>query len=416
MSKSVVELCLTINVDAATQSDRWKANMLSLFSTIHRRMPNIRRICILDDPKRPAFSKPIEALVGGLPNLTSFERPAELLCPSIMRPFLNHRSLERLDVRCDHSTVTQLQIDVQKDPGDFNIPEGSLPSLNSIGLNSLTVSPVISLLNHVNFPSWRLIDLWINLLATEETSATYIQQLIRAVSSSCTSLERLIIRFSLSPGQAKEDAIERYQALRLCDIKDFLDVKRLKVFSIEHLFPLALTMEDITYIASRSDHLHTLWLNPKPYYIVDSGIPLDAVIVFADKCPRMKRLGLFLDVSMPSSNNYSKYFEDIEELFVGNSPLPEFSDEDRCHEHLMRCARLLSAVLSQRCIISSAAVAGDGISDSFRRRALTKFTQEGATGGDGWRVVRATVLLFTLENAKLKREMREINAVLAQYS
>lgn len=416
MSESVVELYLTLNVDP---TDQWQVNMMTLFQTIHFRMPNIERIHIMEDGRRPTFSNQLEVLIKGLPNLTTYERPAELLSPLTMRPFLSLVNLERIAVTRSHSNVTQDQVNAEKErlAGSFDIPRGSFLSLKYLDVNALTIFPVTSLLNDVNFPSQRLVDLWINLLVTEETSAMYLQELLRTISSSCTGLESLIIRFSLLPGQTKDDALEDHQPLKLSHIQDFLEIERLKVFSIEHILGLSLTLDDITYIANRARRFRTLWLNPKPYHLMNPGLSLEAVVIFADKCPQLKRLGLFLDASLPLVNEYPIVrFGGMEEFFVGNSPLPPSSDQTRYHEQCMRCARLLSSVLSPRCIISFAGGTGHGMDDIFRHRALTALPQDSCPVGEGWRIIVATITLFALENIDVRVKLDGLEAELNEVS
>ncbi|KXN83439.1 hypothetical protein AN958_01453 [Leucoagaricus sp. SymC.cos] len=130
---------------------------------------------------------------------------------------------------------------------------------------------------------------------------TAIHQLLTAISENCQMLKLLAL---ISPRQDPGNLAD------VSDISHRVDINTLKpVFAcgnltsleVVHQFPLKLSQKDLEILALRWPSLETLNLNTEPHNFLTSELTLEALFPFAQHCPRLTYLGLFIDASSPSS-------------------------------------------------------------------------------------------------------------------
>jgi len=74
-----------------------------------------------------------------------------------------------------------------------------------------------------------------------------------------------------------------------------LSFLNLTAFEIMHKYPVNITLEEVEELASRWPSLEMLSLNEEPLVMHDFTLDLRALIPFARHCPKLRRLGLFMD-------------------------------------------------------------------------------------------------------------------------
>ncbi|KIJ19637.1 hypothetical protein PAXINDRAFT_69106, partial [Paxillus involutus ATCC 200175] len=82
-------------------------------------------------------------------------------------------------------------------------------------------------------------------------------------------------------------------------IKPLLTFPKLVTFELVHRYPLNITLDEIEELASRWPSLESLVLNVEPFTLDEDGFTLDlrALLPFARHCPRLWKLGLYIDAT-----------------------------------------------------------------------------------------------------------------------
>lgn len=407
MSRSVVEIHIIVDVEATPKRI---VDVETVFSTVHHRMPNIERVYVEGTQYYHGFEMQFTYLVSGLHNVVGYERPSTLLTPSSLLPLSALPLLQRLVVSRSASDLETFRIreGFMEDRMIVKFRVGAFPSLRFLEVNARSVSAVVRILEDENFPAPSLVHIWVNFIYSEETSGKCIQNFMAVLVSRCPHLETLVIRFSDGAGDMSPST-EPYHRISFENIRRFLSLQNLTTFSIDHRRPIEVNITQAKNLAYRAHRFHTLWLNPSPIPELEEGLPLEVLLWFARYCPRMRRLGLFLDVSFPVFRPYSKSrFRHLDELFVGSSPL-SMLDSSTSQGSWIRTGRLLSSILPARCRLSWASEWDLGKFDDISRRRLSLIVRE-ADASNPWCAVLQFVHILMTDNVEVWKALEDLVA------
>ncbi|OCH90754.1 hypothetical protein OBBRIDRAFT_819127 [Obba rivulosa] len=201
----------------------------------------------------------------------------------------------------------------------------SFPALRRISF-SAQIAHATRLLSGAFAPS-SLAYIYLHCLVVSD--ADEVQRLFEVVSQRCDGLVELSVDFIIGPGsplRVPAPAMEARPDLRT--FYPLFSAKRLARFEFRWDYPLSLTDEDMRMFALEWPALETLVLNPEP--VLEHARPtltLASLAVFASHCPRLRKLGLYLDATAaPSPRDFARPivpFAQLETLLVGVSPIKE---------------------------------------------------------------------------------------------
>lgn len=80
-------------------------------------------------------------------------------------------------------------------------------------------------------------------------------------------------------------------------LRPLLSFPNLVTFQVTHKYPVNITLEEIEELASRWPSLENLTLNEEPLVMNEFTLDLRALVPFARHCPKLRRLGLFIDAT-----------------------------------------------------------------------------------------------------------------------
>jgi hypothetical protein len=107
-------------------------------------------------------------------------------------------------------------------------------------------------------------------------------------------------------------------------IEPVLTFSNLIAFELLHKYPLKITLDEIEELASQWPSLEGLVLNAAPLTLGEDGFALDlrALLPFARHCPRLWKLGLYMNATeaeTPSTHSSIEPFCSLRVLSVGTS-------------------------------------------------------------------------------------------------
>jgi len=263
------------------------------FQDLAVRMPNIMKLNIKSDAAIFDYEVDLIDLISRLPKLHTVTFP---------RFYITARLMGALS-RLPNLGVIEFQyVDEQGcgDPDDVIpftplVEEGSFPALWDLSL-SATFEEVSQFLG-LEFAPTNLTSLYVDSRLIE-TAASVHGFLCRVVDN-CQLLNSLSLVSSLHRDSEPNDGEERYR-ITFDHLKPAFKLSDLKVLEVSHLYPLALKIEDIIFLATSWPFLETLILNNEPVYCLQSDLTMGALLPFAHHCPYLIHLGLFVDTSRTS--------------------------------------------------------------------------------------------------------------------
>lgn len=339
--KGPLNLSITFMHPGVKSFDIWLPDDLKsvsprpFFQDIAIRMPNITDLNIKSEIAIHDIEADLIDLMNRLPNLRSVTFP---------RYYVTTRFMEALS-RMPNLAVIEFQYYDEQGSGDANdvipftpfLEAGSFPVLWDLSL-SATLDETSRLFS-LEFAPVNLTLLYVD-SGVIETAAS-IQGFLCTIADSCRLLKALVIISLRYRDSAPEDADERYK-ITFEHLKPVFKLVNLKSLEISHLYPLALKMEDVESFASSWPSLESLILNDEPVYLQQSGLTMEALLPFANHCPNLIRLGLFVDAShiSPITAPFSP-FKRLQRLSMGVSII----DDDKS------VALYLSNILPSACSV-----------------------------------------------------------------
>lgn len=424
MSESVQDL--TIEVDMVPNPHSIAA-LDGLVELIIVRMPKIHTLTLLDVKTSSGphcyagFGQQFARLMAGLPELEKISRPAEVFTPLLFRTLSGLPNLRRVHT---HIGGREIQGDIQNlqalESLPLVIPETSFPKLESIHISVLSVSGITRILQHPSFPLASLVELWLYLVLLPETSVDRVGSLIDSLAY-CKQLKTLVIQYSRRPVDGIGSGPTNTQDILLKafgydHIRRFLDIFCLTTFALDHPLPISISPEQCSAIARRSGRFQCLWLSPVPSERGSDPLPLSVLRDFAEHCPNLQRLGIYVRPTEPMDFGPIKHsrFRCLEQLFVGSSPLPSayYTPFEDAYRFWKVTGQVLATLLPLRCSIVTLFDIYDMDDGDLFRRLTSEAQWDIFVGIDGWRVVKGLVSVFGTElqmnNAVVERLMEEL--------
>ncbi|KAI6026073.1 hypothetical protein EDC04DRAFT_2573601 [Pisolithus marmoratus] len=168
------------------------------------------------------------------------------------------------------------------------------------------------------FAPTNITTLYVNSYAKH--SPAEVRSFLLTLSQECKYLSRLHV-ILLEKEIRRATCIEDEQ-LSFCTLEPLFSIPNLVWFEVIHKYPLRITQDEIEELASRLPSLETLELNPEPLLTRKPALDLEALLPFANHCPKLRCLGLFMHATgsrVPSARASFKLFRTLQILNVGTS-------------------------------------------------------------------------------------------------
>ncbi|KAJ3571457.1 hypothetical protein NP233_g3739 [Leucocoprinus birnbaumii] len=312
------------------------------FNDIINRMPRLTHIDIRTEIPVRKLEKDTIRLLSSLPNLQKITTPRFFFTSAIAI------CLSRLSkLGCIEFQYYDEQ--GYGDPSDVavfrpELEEGAFPALWDLSVTA-SYTDVQRFLT-IPFAPTNLTLLYVESYTFETPTA--IHQLLTAISENSQMLKQLTLISPRRPREAAEVPLDNSHKVTINTLKPVFGCGNLTMLEIIHQYPLMLRQKDLELFAKRWPSLETLNLNTEPHIFESSDMTLEALFPFAQHCPHLTYLGLFVDASvgrLPASSPSTTFpiFKRLQKLAMGISVIGEY----------VPVASFLSQVLPAGCQIES---------------------------------------------------------------
>lgn len=285
-------------------------------------------------------------------------------------------------------------------PPQTPLKDGAFPALNSLYIPTITVETALSYLTQAHFPLGQLQVLHLRLPFAVEVKPEDVKHLIVSLGKACTSLRTLHINIHPTEPFTFPD-LSLVSALRYDHIKDILSFKLLEDFIIAHTHPIEVSEDDLTHLATNGLYLETLWLNPRPIALSPSSLTLRALEIFAQNCPNIWSLGLYMDARSPPEVPRPEPRYQIEHVYVGCSPNAMFPESPECCRQI---AEYLAPIVVES---DRASITSHLVHDEVKHDDLYEGKVEAvllASHRANWRIVEEMMVMLFKDRMKRRRE------------
>ncbi|CAE6466938.1 unnamed protein product [Rhizoctonia solani] len=196
---------------------------------------------------------------------------------------------------------------------------GSFPKLREFSLDASLAQMRI----FVTTPAFNPKTLtYLHITSLEIERPSDVQNFLEVLVDVCHPLETLVLSMLV-----KWVEITPPPRITMEHIRPILKFKHLLDFDVTYNYPFYVTDADLEHIARSWPNLRTLMLSEYPYFCSDDiELPtLGSLIPFAEHCPNLVNLGLFVNASLsfPLPSTVIKPFEKLQLLNFGQSYIQE---------------------------------------------------------------------------------------------
>ncbi|QRV72438.1 hypothetical protein RhiJN_00452 [Ceratobasidium sp. AG-Ba] len=247
---------------------------------------------------------------------------------------------------------------------------------------------------------------YLHITSLEIERPSDLHDFLETLAEACPPLETLVLSMLV-----KWVELTTPPRITLDHIRPLFNFKSLLDFDVTYNYPFAITDADLECIARSWPKLRTLMLSEYPYFRSDDiDLPtLGSLLPFAEHCPDLINLGLFLNVSLPfpTPSAIKQPFRKLEVLNFGQSYI---QDAD-----VIRVAAFISRLCDPSVQIKMGhAVSVYSFSPCLAVNAEDTPDTEIATRNDRWeKVVNAVGVLQQARQLELDR-IRELERRLAE--
>ncbi|KAG1764421.1 hypothetical protein EDD22DRAFT_883407 [Suillus occidentalis] len=262
---------------------------VSFFLDICVRAPHIHSL----DLRVPYCVQYIEAaileLLRGLPDLKKVIFPEFFLTSSIVSEL----------ARMKHIKIVQFEYGFDQGLGDEKDVDTFAPVLEQGAFPALLDLAVTARIEHVmrfvnaDFAPVNLTSLYINTYV--EHKPEELHTLFVTLSERCSRLSQLYVL--LAHHVTGELELVPAKQITFNTLTPLLSFPNLVTFQVTHKYPVNITLEEIEELAYRWPTLESLTLNEEPLVMGEFTLDLRALVPFARLCPKLRRLGLFIDAN-----------------------------------------------------------------------------------------------------------------------
>ncbi|CAE6424428.1 unnamed protein product [Rhizoctonia solani] len=199
------------------------------------------------------------------------------------------------------------------------LQQGSFPKLRELSLDA----SLVQMRTFVSIPAFNPKTLtYLHITALEIERPNDVQSFLEALVNVCHPLETLVLSMLV-----KWVEITPPPRITMEHIRPVLNFKRLLDFDVTYNYPFYVTDADLEHIARSWPTLRTLMFSEYPYFCSDDiELPsLGSLIPFAEHCPNLVNLGLFVNASLPFPlpSTVIKPFQKLQLLNFGQSYIQE---------------------------------------------------------------------------------------------
>ncbi|VDC05183.1 unnamed protein product [Peniophora sp. CBMAI 1063] len=311
-------------------------SLRSLFSDIISLAPHISELDIRPaSPTPDAMTNLAVELVSRLPTLTKLAIDPVLLTASMIRALSKHEHLTEIVPMFDDVSWEA------RDPRDatgfattsLDLAPDAFQALVTLHLD-MPIQAVSRFLADQSNMSTRLQDLRVHVLDSANNAA--VKELLTTIVSSCTNL--LTLALVLYPPIFVYRAIhapppEPLDAATLEPLRRMTQLERLV---IHHIVATSIQEPELLSFIESFPSMHSLFLVPRPDWRrnprlpAPSGFGLDTLAAILQRFPRIRKLGLYLDLTLVTANPSSSLLQSsstlpsstLHSLHLGTTALP----------------------------------------------------------------------------------------------
>jgi hypothetical protein len=258
-------------------------------------MPMLTRLELLSDLSIYDMQDEILALIRGLSNLRVIFLPPCHLTSRITEELSHLPNLAEINYRENPNGYYPARKDDTEMQFEPSLKEGAFPSLRHLAL-VVEFPSLAQFLNSPFFPS-NLAILQVESCSQYSEEASAVHELLVAVAKNCRLLTKLYLSPNLGLSDCPEGEWVTMDTLRPL----LLSCPKITTFEIAHQHELVLELNDIEEITSKWPSIETLKLNHYPrsenYAEYASRLTLWSLLPFAQHCPQLQHLALFLSAS-----------------------------------------------------------------------------------------------------------------------
>ncbi|KAJ7716728.1 hypothetical protein DFH07DRAFT_762332 [Mycena maculata] len=214
------------------------------------------------------------------------------------------------------------------DTGTFSpkLKLGCFPSLYDLAL-TVPIAAATQFMS-ASFAPTNLTALYIDSRLVE--SPTAVNELLTALADTCQLLESLSIITLISETKTFQPLVDvpSEERITFSALRPLQNLPNLIIFELIHQYPLDLKLEDLDQLARSWPSLRKLVFNNEPLVSDECPLTLKALLPFAQHCPELEQLGIFLNAStadLPTTYpaDFPKPFPKLKHLSVGVSLIAE---------------------------------------------------------------------------------------------
>ncbi|GLB38865.1 hypothetical protein LshimejAT787_0600270 [Lyophyllum shimeji] len=293
----------------------------AFFEDTVTRMPNLRDLDIRLNFSIRSIERPTIMLLSSLSRLQKLTLPRFCLTTKIAESLSRLQNLECIEFQ-------YFERQGRGEPDDIvdfrpSLTEGSFPSLWDLSI-TVSFTDAIRFFN-ASFAPANLTSLYLDSSITETPAD--VLNLITVVAENCQLLKALGLVSSVDASTVATEPPDRDDCITIDTLRPLLKCPNLTSFDLVHHYPLHLEQTNIEEIASSWPGLETLVLNNEPAYLDHASLTLRSLLPFARHCPKLRKLGLFLNATTadlaPSTDRASSYehppFRALRRLSMGVS-------------------------------------------------------------------------------------------------
>ena len=304
----------------------------SFFDNIPARMPHLTTLDLRTERFASSIEKDFLHLLRQLPRLEKVVVPPYHITSRVMETLAKLPNLGVIEFQ-----YLQYQgIGNKADVKDFGpvISKDGFPVLWDLSL-SAHLSQFIPVVVNILAPAAKnLTSLYIHAISVESEAS--VRRYFTVLGENFPLIKSIYLEALPGPIMSTQwDAVEpEFEALTLDTLKPLLNCPHLTTFELMYPIPLCLTLDDLETLTSRWPTLEVIDLNREPVVLgsamcTRSNLTLHALLPFAQNCPNLRKLGLYLhatEACLPSVSEIPRPFTKLTELNVGLSSIGEPED------------------------------------------------------------------------------------------
>ncbi|EGN97651.1 hypothetical protein SERLA73DRAFT_57380 [Serpula lacrymans var. lacrymans S7.3] len=293
---------------------------LAFFTDICARMPHLTELDLRIPFAMSNIEDDILALLRGLPNLRKVVFPEYHLTSKVVSQL---SQLRRIGVvQFEHGDAQGCGSVQDVESFEPTLSEGAFRSLWDLSLTA-RLTDVDRFLNK-SFAPINLTTLFVNTCWIQ--SPRHLHTLLSTLLDNCQLLSSLYLELLYLTEQHEEQITPELQ-INFSTLKPLLSFPNLTTFELTHEYPVDITLAEIEELARNWPSLERLSLNCEPLVMDHFTLDLRALLPFARYCPKLRKLGLFLNattVDMPDVRELGlRPFPALRTLSVGVSKVQE---------------------------------------------------------------------------------------------